>query len=68
MLQISLPATARKVFVKHENINNEAGSSEDISSYSFEVDDHHNDSDDNINSQIVNKADKSKGKNQLVYF
>ncbi|XP_045447565.1 uncharacterized protein LOC123655861 [Melitaea cinxia] len=66
--KISLPATARKVFVKHENINNEAGSSEDISSYSFEVDDHHNDSDDNINSQIVNKADKSKVTSSNLQF
>ncbi|CAH2108372.1 unnamed protein product [Euphydryas editha] len=66
--KIALPANARKIFVKQENIPNDSGASEDMSSYSFEVDDHHNDSDDNINTQIVNKQDKSKVTSSNLQF
>ncbi|XP_046962240.1 aminoacylase-1-like [Vanessa cardui] len=78
--KISLPANARKIFVRHENISNSSTSAkktwnecnvtEEIPSYSIVMDDHNNDSDDNVNKSSAqsNKSEKPKVTSSNLQF
>ncbi|XP_050346744.1 protein abrupt-like isoform X2 [Nymphalis io] len=79
--KISLPANARKIFVRHENISNlstmtkrswnECNVTEEIPSYSIVMDDHNNDCGDIVNKsgvQLPNKNEKPKVTSSNLQF